>query len=144
MEEFAGLLPKCKDIKDSVLCLDLTESLLCALIFSFLLRLLLPVYRLLASSPLSLMKSFFPNGTPNIVPVLESEKSPHESDKEIGIINQHPYATDKDGEEGILSDAQFGVQKIEATTSVWSTSHLVTAYILYAYSYTHFIGSSKP
>jgi hypothetical protein len=59
--------------------------------------------------------------------LLESEKSPQESDKEIGIVTQQPYATDKDGEDRISSDAQLGVQKIEATTSVRSTSHLVAA-----------------
>ena len=76
------------------------------------------------------MKSVFPKGTPDIVPVVESEKSTQESNKEFGIVTQQPYATDKDGEDCISSDAQLGVQKIEATTSVWSTSHLVAAYIL--------------
>ena len=76
------------------------------------------------------MKSFFPKTSPDIVPVVESEKSPQESEKEIGIVTQQPYATNKDGEDRISSDAQLGVQKIEAITSVWSTPHLVAAYIL--------------
>ena len=66
---------------------------------------------------------------PDIVPVAESEKSPSASDGEAGIISQHRLVNGN-GRDAVSSDAQLGVQKIEATTSVWSTSHLILAYVL--------------
>lgn len=55
-----------------------------------------------------------------------------EADKEAGTetktVQDHDDATDSD--EAISKDAQLGVQKIEATTKVWSKQHLIMAYVL--------------
>ncbi|KAI5925970.1 major facilitator superfamily domain-containing protein [Camillea tinctor] len=61
-------------------------------------------------------------------PVVE-EKTPSPSDKEAGVVSeQHPSDHESDND-AISSDAQAGVKKIEATTKVWSKSHLIAAYI---------------
>jgi hypothetical protein len=67
-----------------------------------------------------------------VAPVVAGDTPPNENDKEIGITAQdQPVGSESDSDgEKISPDAQIGVQKIEATTQVWSTSHLVTAYIL--------------
>jgi hypothetical protein len=60
------------------------------------------------------------------VPV--AEKPQNELDKEAGVIStEHPVDSDS---ETISPDAQAGVQKIEAITSVWSKSHLIAAYVM--------------
>lgn len=62
--------------------------------------------------------------------VIATEKSHHDSegDKEAGITTEKPASDD--GVERISEEAQAGVRKIEATTLVWSKSHLIAAYIL--------------
>ncbi|KAI1487056.1 major facilitator superfamily domain-containing protein [Biscogniauxia mediterranea] len=58
-----------------------------------------------------------------------TEKTPNENDKEAGVVSQqHPNDNDSDGD-AISAEAQAGVKKIEATTKVWSKSHLIAAYI---------------
>jgi hypothetical protein len=43
------------------------------------------------------------------------------------VTSNHPVDTDG---ESISSEVQLGIQKIEATTSVWPRSHLVLAYVM--------------
>ena len=77
------------------------------------------------------MKSFLSKaGVLDNVPVTESEKSSNTPDKEAGFVTQQQQSPDLDDEDVISEDAQPGIQKIEAITSVWSTSHLTFAYIL--------------
>lgn len=52
--------------------------------------------------------------------VAESEKSAEQPDTT-------PVDSDSDS---IDKEAQTGVQKLEATTTVWSKSHLIAAYVL--------------
>ncbi len=42
------------------------------------------------------------------------------------------FDSDLSDNDSISSDAQSGVKKIEAITSVWSRLHLIAAYVLYA------------
>lgn len=51
-----------------------------------------------------------------------------DGEKSAAHAETTPVDTDDDS---INKDAQAGVQKAEATTSVWSKSHLITAYIMY-------------
>jgi hypothetical protein len=51
-----------------------------------------------------------------------------ESEKSAAHADTTPVDSDEDS---VSKEAQAGVQKAEATTSVWSKSHLITAYILY-------------
>ena len=69
------------------------------------------------------MKAFpsFARATPDVVPV--EEKTPNESDKEAGVVVNNANF------EGLTPEFQRGVQKMQATTQVWSTTHLVLAYI---------------
>lgn len=127
--EFARLLLHDRKYKVRALQLDLPRLIFPTLGLYHPFNLLF--LRQLAFTLLSIMKSFFPKGIPDIVPVAESEKSANDSEKEGGIVSKQPYAVDETSEDAISSDAQLGVQKIEATTSVWSTSHLVPAYILH-------------
>ncbi|KAH9907832.1 major facilitator superfamily domain-containing protein [Xylariomycetidae sp. FL2044] len=65
-------------------------------------------------------------------PVAE-KPAPPEDDKEIGIVSQQAPPSDTGTEsdvDAVSKDAQAGVRKIEATTKVWSTSHMITAYVL--------------
>lgn len=50
--------------------------------------------------------------------------------KEVGIDSKPLDAASDSGhsEEGLSKGAQYGVKKIEATTSVWSKNMLITAY----------------
>ncbi|KAI1375994.1 MFS general substrate transporter [Hypoxylon crocopeplum] len=65
---------------------------------------------------------------PTEVPV--AEKTTPENDKEIGIVNNEPHNGETDTDiDAIDADAQAGVKKIEATTKVWSRSHLILAYV---------------
>jgi hypothetical protein len=54
-----------------------------------------------------------------------------ESGKSAAHAGTTPVDSDDDS---ISKEAQPGVQKAEATTSAWSKSHLITAYIMYASS----------
>lgn len=59
----------------------------------------------------------------------EDQHQVHASDlaeKEVGAIRESPSSTDN--EEPINPDAQAGVQKIEALTSVWTTRSIIAAY----------------
>ncbi|KAI5863547.1 MFS general substrate transporter [Durotheca rogersii] len=69
-------------------------------------------------------------GRPLVVPVVESEQKEHdkEHDKEAGAIDVPPHASESDSD-AIDTTAQAGVQKIEATTKVWSQRDLILAYI---------------
>ncbi len=81
------------------------------------------------------MKSFpfFSKAAPNVVPV--EEKNQDEFDKEAGVnVNNtdsepHNAAVANINFEGLTPEFQRGIQKMQATTQVWSTSHLVFAYI---------------
>ncbi|KAI1097479.1 MFS general substrate transporter [Jackrogersella minutella] len=65
---------------------------------------------------------------PAVVPV--EEKTGQQNDKEMGVIDNHPHSSDGDTDlDTIDADAQAGVQKMEATTKVWSKSHLILAYV---------------
>jgi hypothetical protein len=65
-------------------------------------------------------------------PVVAEDAPANENDKETGVTaKDQPIGSESDGDgEKISPDAQLGVQKMEATTQVWSTSHLITAYVL--------------
>ncbi|KAI4870590.1 MFS general substrate transporter [Hypoxylon rubiginosum] len=65
---------------------------------------------------------------PTEVPVPEEKPHP-ENDKEIGVVDNQPRSIDGESDaDAIDSNAQAGVKKIEATTKVWSRSHLILAY----------------
>ena len=62
------------------------------------------------------------------VPVVEEPEHKNLDDKEASVVKTtHPSDSDS---EKISPEAQAGVQKIEAITSVWSKSHLITAYVM--------------
>ncbi|KAI2632132.1 MFS general substrate transporter [Hypoxylon sp. NC1633] len=66
---------------------------------------------------------------PSEVPVVE--KSNPVTDKETGIVNDEARNSETDTDiDAIDSNAQAGVKKIEATTKVWSRSHLIAAYAI--------------
>lgn len=81
------------------------------------------------------MKSFpfFSKAAPNVVPV--EMKTQNEFDKEAGVnVNSADPENDNVTKaninfEGLTPEFQRGIQKMQATTQVWSTSHLVFAYI---------------
>ncbi|KAI8689598.1 hypothetical protein LRP88_14114 [Fusarium phalaenopsidis] len=55
------------------------------------------------------------------------------AEKETGIMKESPSSTDN--EEPINPDAQAGVQKIEALTSVWTTRSIIAAYVIIWFVY---------
>lgn len=55
-------------------------------------------------------------------------ESQSETEKDLGIATEQPLSDD--GIEKVSENAQAGVQAIEATTMVWSKSHLIAAYIM--------------
>ncbi|KAI8679356.1 hypothetical protein NCS57_00213600 [Fusarium keratoplasticum] len=55
------------------------------------------------------------------------------AEKEVGVIRESPSSTDN--EEPINSNAQAGVQKIEALTSVWTTRSIIAAYMIIWFVY---------
>ena len=57
------------------------------------------------------------------------EKTLSQTDKEAGVLSTDQVHSDTDSEK-IDTTFQRGVQKVEATTQVWSTSHLIAAYVL--------------
>ncbi|EEU40096.1 uncharacterized protein NECHADRAFT_103318 [Fusarium vanettenii 77-13-4] len=66
----------------------------------------------------------------------EDQHQVHASDlaeKEVGAIRESPSSTDN--EEPINPDAQAGVQKIEALTSVWTTRSIIAAYVIIWFVY---------
>jgi hypothetical protein len=70
------------------------------------------------------------------VPVVEqTEKPPQDDEKQAGLSrpdsDDHAVASDS---ESIDPTLQYGVQAIEATTTVWPMSHLILAYVLYVLS----------
>ncbi|EEP76503.1 conserved hypothetical protein [Uncinocarpus reesii 1704] len=70
------------------------------------------------------MRAIFPLNRPE-APVVE--KQPAIGDAEVGREGGTVSDTES---EGISKEAQAGVQNMEATTTVWSTSHLIAAYVL--------------
>lgn len=80
---------------------------------------------------------------PTFVPVAvdkhpnSDSEAPVESSetKEIQVTSGAASASDS-SYDGVDENAQAGVQKIEATTSVWSKNQLILAYLLYVP--THF------
>lgn len=58
---------------------------------------------------------------------VEEKAHPEPTDAELGHDGSAISDTDS---EGISKDAQPGVQKMEATTTVWTTPHLIAAYVL--------------
>ena len=70
---------------------------------------------------------FFPKILPDRNDVSNTETQSEEIGK--GDVQVHGSQSDSD-DESVNKDAQAGVQKIEATTSVWSKTHLILAYIL--------------
>lgn len=66
---------------------------------------------------------------PTEVPV--EEKSHPANDKEVGVVDNQTRNSETDADiDAIDSHAQAGVQKIEATTKVWTMSNLILAYVL--------------
>ncbi|KAI0901048.1 MFS general substrate transporter [Annulohypoxylon nitens] len=66
---------------------------------------------------------------PTEVPV-EEKPAPDSHDKEAGVIDSQPHHSDAESDpEAIDTTAQAGVQKMEATTKVWSRSNLILAYV---------------
>ncbi|KAL3417702.1 siderophore iron transporter [Phlyctema vagabunda] len=64
-----------------------------------------------------------------VVPLYD-EKSHSQTEKEVGVLNtDEVHHSDTDSEK-IDPTFQRGVQKVEATTQIWSTSHLIAAYVL--------------
>ncbi|RSL91086.1 hypothetical protein CDV31_015538 [Fusarium ambrosium] len=66
----------------------------------------------------------------------EIQHQVHASDmaeKEAGVVRDSPSSTDN--EEPVNPDAQAGVQKIEALTSVWTTRTLIAAYAIIWFIY---------
>jgi hypothetical protein len=57
-----------------------------------------------------------------------AEQSGDDTVKEVGVRAQD-VPTDSDSDE-ISTNAQAGVQTIEAITKVWSKTHLIMAYIM--------------
>ena len=80
------------------------------------------------------MKRFFSSNNPRTVPVVETSKPVLEkeaNDKEAAVSSHDQNSSQHDAEEEVFtSDAQKGVQKIEATTLVWGKKHLIAAYIM--------------
>ncbi|KAF3071147.1 Siderophore iron transporter mirB [Daldinia childiae] len=65
---------------------------------------------------------------PTEVPV--EEKSHPANDKEAGVVDSQPRNSEIDTDvDAIDTSAQAGVQKIEATTKVWTMSNLILAYV---------------
>ncbi|KAK3673345.1 MFS siderochrome iron transporter 1 [Recurvomyces mirabilis] len=64
--------------------------------------------------------------SPVEVPVAAEEPT---DNKNATAVESQDAASDSDGE-SLSKDAQHGVQKMEATTSVWSRNHLIAAYVL--------------
>lgn len=59
------------------------------------------------------------------------------ADKEAAVVQgTHGSGNDTQSDDEISKDAQAGVQAIEAFTKVWTTSHIVIAYITYVLSIT--------
>lgn len=81
------------------------------------------------SSKFDIVKSV----TGNIVPVNE-QQSQDDGDKGF---DDAARGEQSDSEDSTSQDAQAGVQGVEAMTSVWSRSHLITAYVMYTFSYTY-------
>jgi hypothetical protein len=85
------------------------------------------------------MKNIFRNPAPTPSPVVNNEKREVEDvHGEKGATTGYPSAVvkvehpvdDNGSEEGFTPDAQDGVKKMEATTKMWTTKHLIAAYIL--------------
>lgn len=79
------------------------------------------------------MKFFSSKIHPDLVPVGEGRQG--EEDKtatatESNVEDGRSTQPDSIESERVAEDAQVGVQKIEATTSVWSKNHLILAYAL--------------
>lgn len=54
------------------------------------------------------------------------------TDKEAGVVQgSHDDANDAQSDDEISRDAQAGVQAIEAFTKVWTTPHIIIAYVTY-------------
>lgn len=58
-----------------------------------------------------------------------------DGDKDIARENGRPIDGDSSDGESFTSNAQDGVKRVEALTSVWSRSHLIMAYILFVLSF---------
>jgi hypothetical protein len=71
--------------------------------------------------------SFFDKLKINRASTSTRKSSGAESEKSAAHAETTPVDSDDDS---INKEAQAGVQKAEATTSVWSNSHLFTAYIM--------------
>lgn len=84
------------------------------------------------------MNKIFARPAATLAPVVveDQPKSPpvvdKASDGEAGLDGRSPAqdATAEDDQDAIDKNAQRGVQKIEATTKVWSRNHLILAYVL--------------
>ena len=75
------------------------------------------------------MRSFIPKFGVAFEPEVEqSAQSADDTDKEVGVRTQN--VPTESGSDEISTEAQPGVQKIEAITKVWSKTHLATAYIM--------------
>lgn len=65
------------------------------------------------------------------VPVVDREQRDEKADSSFDkeAVAGEPRAVDNDSEE-FTPNAQDGVKKIEATTTVWTTRDLIIAYVL--------------
>ncbi|ODH32665.1 hypothetical protein ACO22_03359 [Paracoccidioides brasiliensis] len=74
------------------------------------------------------MKSTLLSKLQILAPVVEKQPITNGEDKEVGASSEDQEISSD--EETISPDAQGGVRKIEATTKVWSTQHLIFAYVM--------------
>lgn len=83
--------------------------------------------------------------SPNEMPVAETETVPRSDVEKIDIdskgqpdaTNEIPLDTiEKPKEEVITKEFQHGVQSAQAVIQIWSTKHLILAYILSAQNYS--------
>lgn len=64
------------------------------------------------------------------IPMHASDGSSKEANIDAQPRPSSNLDADSSDDEGVSKDAQAGVQKMEATTQVWSKKHLYTAYAL--------------
>lgn len=58
------------------------------------------------------------------------EEPVREDDRESSSTSHEQKTENGNESEGVSLDVQAGIKKIEATTTVWTTSNLVLAYVL--------------
>jgi len=76
------------------------------------------------------MKSLFSKIKPQAVPVAETPEKTEDAEKRPESSEDAVASSQQANDDAISPEAQPGVQAIEATTSVWTTKWLVSAYLL--------------